>query len=123
LEKTASEYFGARARLGPERRVECVQAWSEQLDLAPGGHFVFADQMRGGAEAYHAINWGRMTDFWKRPGHLVQEERDSLTEHAELHDHYVTAVDQLRWMEAVGFTELDCVWRNWMWGILSGRKS
>jgi ubiquinone/menaquinone biosynthesis C-methylase UbiE len=89
--------------------------------LAPGGALVYADQMRGRTEASHALNWGRMVDFWELPGHLDGEERQSLVDHAEAHDHYRDVISQLRWLEAAGFHELDCVWRNWMWGVLTAR--
>ncbi len=90
--------------------------------LRPGGHLLYADQMRGGTEAYHELNWGRMVDFWKRPGNLQPAEMDSLTEHRDLHDHHVSVMDQLEWMRAAGFVELDCVWRNWMWGVLAAKR-
>jgi len=90
--------------------------------LAPGGHLVYADQMGGGTDAHHALNWGAMEAFWRLPKHLDGSEQRSLVDHAAAHDHYVSVVDQLRWMDAAGFVELDCVWRNWMWGILSGRR-
>ncbi len=89
--------------------------------LEPGGYLVYSDQMAGGSDAYSAINWKRMTDFWERPGHLDAAECVSLTEHGEQHDHYVSVIEQLRHLESAGFTELDCVWRNWMWGVLSAR--
>lgn len=89
--------------------------------LAPGGHLVYGDQMGGGNARHSALNWGRMEAFWRRPGHLTDEEQRSLREHARLHDHYVSIVDQLRWLEQAGFRELDVVWRNWMWGIITAR--
>lgn len=89
--------------------------------LAPGGHLVYADQMRGRTDAHHALNMERMRDFWRLPGHLAPEERADLDAHAEAHDRYVSVPDQIRWLEAAGFRDADCVWRNWMWGILTAR--
>ena len=89
--------------------------------LESGGHLVYCDQMAGGTDAYHAINWNRMTDYWKLPDHLREDEQRSLAEHADAHDHYVSVIEQLRHLEAAGFADLDCVWRNWMWGVLSAR--
>ncbi len=90
--------------------------------LAPGGHLVYADQMAGATPENHALNWSGMTAFWERPGHLDAREQRSLVEHAEAHDHYVSVPDQLRWLAEAGFTDLDCVWRNWMWGVLFARR-
>jgi len=89
--------------------------------LVPGGTFLYADQMRGGTERNHHINWSAMTDFWREPGHLDAEEIRSLEDHARDHDHYRPILDQARWLAAAGFVEVDVVWRNWMWGILSAR--
>ena len=93
-----------------------VRAW-----LVPGGTLLYSDQMRGGTERNHGINWNAMTDFWREPGHLDAEEIRSLEEHARDHDHYRPILDQARWLAAAGFVEVDVVWRNWMWGILSAR--
>jgi tRNA (cmo5U34)-methyltransferase len=87
--------------------------------LAPGGSLVFADQMAGVSDPHSAINWNRMVEFWRQPGHLDEAECRSLEEHSEAHDHYTGIVEQIRLLEAAGFADVDCVWRNWMWGILT----
>ena len=89
--------------------------------LEPGGAFVFGDQMRGCTDRSHAINWNRMVEFWREPGHLSPAEIASLDEHAVCHDHYVPIARQLELMSRAGFEELDVVWRSWMWGVVSGR--
>jgi hypothetical protein len=40
-------------------------------------------------------------------------------DHAAAHDHYVTLSEHITLLSASGFTEIDCVWRNWMWGIVT----
>ena len=62
-----------------------------------------------------------MTDFWKLSGHCTEEEIRGLQGHADDHDHYVSVVEQFGWLDAAGFRDLDCVWRYWMWGILTAR--
>ena len=89
--------------------------------LEPGGSFVFSDQMRGRTDAHHELNWNRMVEFWELPGHLDEEERRSLVEHARAHDHYEDVVRQIRLLEHAGFDDVDCVWRNGMWGLLTAR--
>ena len=91
--------------------------------LEPDGLFVFGDQMRGRTDRNHALNWNRMVDFWREPGHLSPEEIASLEEHAACHDHYVPVVRQLALLEQAGFEDLDVVWRSWMWGIICGRRA
>lgn len=90
-----------------------------QRALVPGGRLIYADQMRGTTAEHHAINWGRLVEFWQRPGNLTELEMHELEEHAQLHDHYVTVPEQLAMLDAVGFGELDCVWRSWMWGLIT----
>ncbi len=88
--------------------------------LVPAGsHFCFADQIRGEPESNHRVNWDHWLDFCREPGHCTQEEIESLLDHAAAHDHYVSLSEHIALLSASGFTEIDCVWRNWMWGIVT----
>lgn len=89
--------------------------------LEPGGSFVFGDQMGGRPAGNHRVNWNSMVAFWELPGHCTAEEMRSLSEHAEAHDHYEPVFDQMRQLERAGFVELDCVWRNWLWAVVTAR--
>ncbi len=91
--------------------------------MRAGGRFCFADQIRGEPEANHRVNWERWLDFCREPGHCTPEEIDSLLEHAAAHDYYTTLADHFTLMSDAGFSELDCVWRNWMWGIVTSTAS
>jgi ubiquinone/menaquinone biosynthesis C-methylase UbiE len=84
-----------------------------------GAHFCFADQMRGEPEANHRLNWERWLDFCREPGHCTPEETESLVQHALAHDHYTTLTDHITLLSDAGFCEIDCVWRNGMWGIVT----
>jgi ubiquinone/menaquinone biosynthesis C-methylase UbiE len=87
--------------------------------LRPGGRFCFADQIRGEPDTNHEINWGRWLDFCREPGHCTPEEIKSLLDHAAAHDHYTTLSDHFALLSRARFTETDCAWRNWMWGIVT----
>ena len=87
--------------------------------LAPGGTFRFADQMWGATEANAALNWERWLEFCRQPGNCTEEEIASLLRHAQEHDHYVPVAEHLRLLQEAGFAQVDCVWRNWMWGIVT----
>lgn len=89
--------------------------------LRPGGALVLCDQMSGVTEETSALHWDRMVDFWRRPGNCTPEERQSLAEHAHEHDHYESVPAHLRLLEAAGFRDVDCVWRDTMWAILTAR--
>jgi tRNA (cmo5U34)-methyltransferase len=89
--------------------------------LAPGGMLVFADQMAGATPANSAINWRRWLEFCRLPSNCTEEEIASLVDHAEAHDHYVGVPEHFRMLGEAGFAPhtIDCVWRNWMWGVIT----
>lgn len=91
--------------------------------LRPGGRLCFADQIRGEPESNHRVNWERWLAFCRAPGNCTQEEIESLLDHAAAHDHYVPLSEHIALLSASGFTEIDCVWRNWMWAIVTATAS
>jgi tRNA (cmo5U34)-methyltransferase len=91
--------------------------------IADGGRLCFADQIRGEPESNHLLNWERWLDFCREGGHCTAEEIESLLQHAAAHDHYTTLTEHTALLSRAGFTEIDCVWRNWMWGIVTGTAS
>ena len=87
--------------------------------MSVGGRFCFADQIRGEPESNHRVNWERWLEFCREPGNCTPEEIDSLLQHAAAHDHYTTLTEHTALLAKAGFTEIDCVWRNLMWGIVT----
>jgi tRNA (cmo5U34)-methyltransferase len=88
-----------------------------------GGRFCFADQIRGEPESNHRLNWERWLDFCREPGHCTDDEIESLLQHAAAHDHYTTLSEHFALLAEAGFSEVDCAWRNWMWGIVTATAS
>jgi tRNA (cmo5U34)-methyltransferase len=91
--------------------------------MAEGGRFCFADQIRGEPESNHRLNWERWLDFCREPGHCTDDEIESLLQHAAAHDHYTTLSEHFALLAEAGFSEVDCAWRNWMWGIVTATAS
>jgi tRNA (cmo5U34)-methyltransferase len=87
--------------------------------LQSGGTFRFADQLRGATEENHALNWSRWLEFCREADHCKEEEVQSLLDHAEAHDFYTPLEEHFGMLRAAGFKQLDCVWRNWIWGIVT----
>jgi ubiquinone/menaquinone biosynthesis C-methylase UbiE len=87
--------------------------------MRTGGRLCFADQMRGEPDANHRLNWERWLDFCREPGHCTPDEIESLLQHAAAHDHYTPLSEHIALMSAAGFAQIDCAWRNWMWGIVT----
>lgn len=90
--------------------------------IAPGGVLCFADQLRGGTEAIHERNWERWIEFCRLPGHCSEEEIRSLLDHAAAHDHYTPLAEHFALLHKAGFVGMDCLWRNWIWGIIIAMK-
>ena len=87
--------------------------------LRDGGALCFADQIRGEPEANHHVNWERWLEFCRAPGNCSDDEIQSLLDHAAAHDYYTTLSDHVDMLAKAGFTSIDCVWRIWMWGIVT----
>jgi tRNA (cmo5U34)-methyltransferase len=91
--------------------------------VAPGGTFRFSDQLRGGTDAIHELNWRRWLEFCRTRGNCSEDEVTSLLEHAAAHDHYTPLNEHFRLLTRAGFTGLDCVWRNLIWGIVTADRA
>lgn len=90
--------------------------------LEPGGWFMFADQLRGVTEEIHEVNWREWLAFCRGSGQCSPDEVQSLLDHAAAHDHYTSLQDHFGLLRGAGFTQIDCVWRNWIWGIVLARR-
>lgn len=90
--------------------------------IEPGGWLMFADQLRGATGEIHELNWREWLAFCRSSGQCSAEEVRSLLDHAEAHDHYTSLQDHFDLLRRAGFTTMDCVWRNWIWGIVLTRR-
>ncbi|MDA7980021.1 MAG: methyltransferase domain-containing protein [Pirellulales bacterium] len=86
--------------------------------LSSDGRLIFADQLRGVTDRVHAINWRLWLEFCRQPPSCSEEEIQSLLDHAEEHDHYTPLAEHFELLSAAGFRDLDCTWRNLIWGII-----
>jgi tRNA (cmo5U34)-methyltransferase len=86
--------------------------------LTPTGTFRFSDQLHGATEEIHDHNWTRWLEFCRQPGNCTSAEVQSLLDHAAAHDHYTPLPEHFRLLTAAAFRQMDCVWRNWIWGII-----
>lgn len=88
--------------------------------LNPGGLFVNADQVLGrtaGFDSFYRHNWQATVRHSGLPEAAVQRafERIKL-------DDFGTLEDQLHMLEAAGFQEVDCVYKNLSFAVLAGVK-
>ena len=78
--------------------------------------------LQGANARLHGINWEVWLAFCRRDGGCTPEELRGLVEHAEAHDHFTSLTEHLRLLKDAGFEDLDCLWRNWIWGIVAARR-
>ncbi|TBL75389.1 class I SAM-dependent methyltransferase [Paenibacillus thalictri] len=89
--------------------------------LRSGGIFVNADQVQGhtpAADAYYRKQW---LEAIHRSG-LTQEAIDSSIERRKL-DINATLSDQIGWLEAAGFTDVDCMYKYLDFAVFYGKKA
>jgi tRNA (cmo5U34)-methyltransferase len=89
--------------------------------LRPGGVIAYSDQFRGETAETYAKHMER----WRREaldlGATEDEWRTWMT-HQDDHDHHAPLGDQMAWLRAAGFLDVDCPWRYLLWTVLLGRK-
>ena len=87
--------------------------------LKPGGWFVNAEQVIAPDPVSEARQMARCYDAIRAAG-LSEAEVDAATERMR-HDISASVEDQLAWLRAAGFREVDCPYRNGRFAVLCGR--
>lgn len=87
--------------------------------LRSGGSLCFSDQLTGATPRVAARHWERWLEHCRSPGQCSEEEVDHLVEHSEAHDHYEPLAAYAEYMRDAGFIEIDCVWRDGMWAVVT----
>ncbi len=90
--------------------------------LRPAGALSGAARVLGADERNQRVNWERWLAFCREPDHCSAGEIESLLDHAAAHDHYTPLAEHFRMLESSGFADVDCVWRNWIWGIVTAQR-
>lgn len=86
--------------------------------LAPGGRFVNADQALGDGPITESVCWNDWRDQVESSG-LTRAQLDASYERRKL-DRTARLVDQLNWMKAAGFREVDCPYRFFTFAVFVG---
>jgi tRNA (cmo5U34)-methyltransferase len=90
--------------------------------LNPGGVFVNADQARGETPALDR----RFMEYWDAflsDGPLGPEVMAAIQGRRDTLDRNATLLDQLTWLKACGFSDVDLIYRNRTLVVLTGRKT
>ncbi len=89
--------------------------------LMPGGLFVNAEQVLGPTPAAEA----RYQRLWATQARAAgASEADLVAAAARMrHDRCAPVAAQLAWLEAAGFTDVDCSVKLWRFAVFSGRRA
>lgn len=100
-----------------DKRALFRNAWKA---LMPGGVFIDADQIRAPSEALQKF-YLTMWDKLARERGATDAELDPAKERLAL-DRAATVADQIRWLEEAGFTDADCLFKEYLLAVLYARK-
>lgn len=89
--------------------------------LNPGGLFVNADQAAGETPALDAKYLGYWNEFFSSSPLPVEVRREIMKRRDTL-DRNAKLSEQLRWLTEAGFSDVDVVYRNRIFVVLTGRK-
>lgn len=89
-------------------------------NLLPGGIFVNAEHVAGESPALqdHYAKWHRRQAFEKG---LTEEEWVDTVERMS-HDHLTPLSVQLDWLREIGFTDVDCLFKDHGFAVIFGRR-
>lgn len=90
--------------------------------LRPGGVFVNMDQIRGETPYLRDLYWQNWLARVRRSGVAEERIRESI-ERRTTYDRDAPLVDQLQWLRAAGFENVDCVYKHYFVGVFFGRKA
>jgi tRNA (cmo5U34)-methyltransferase len=89
--------------------------------LRPGGIFVNADQVKGETPGLHRHNLAYWNDFVLH-GPLDPAEIRAMFERRKALDRMEKLSLQLGWLKAIGFTDVDVVYKNRTFAVFTGRR-
>ncbi|NEJ25944.1 methyltransferase domain-containing protein [Rhizobium leguminosarum] len=89
--------------------------------LVPGGHFWQGEYALASHPDDSAHNEQAWADWLVEQG-FSDDEVLELKERVRNNDRPATLTDHLRWLDEIGFTQVDCTWRYIKFAVFGGRK-
>ena len=89
--------------------------------IKPGGVFVNIDQVRGETEAIRDLYWSHWLDQVNHSG-ASQEQVQASINRRVTYDKDASLSDQLLWLKEAGFTDVDCIYKNFFVGVFFGQR-
>jgi tRNA (cmo5U34)-methyltransferase len=89
--------------------------------LRPAGRFINVDQIRGETPYLRELYWTRWLSQVTKSGASAEQIRDSRGRRLA-YDQEASLADQIRWLQAAGFNDVDCIYKNFFVGVFLGVK-
>ncbi len=89
--------------------------------LVSGGIFLNVDQIRGETEALEQLYWSDWLEKVRRAGAPEERIQESV-ERRKQYDRDASLAEQLEWLKAAGFADVDCVYKNYFVGVFRAAK-
>jgi tRNA (cmo5U34)-methyltransferase len=91
--------------------------------LSPGGLFRCADLCTGLPRNFVMADYWQRWQTWASNNGASVGEIAAWLNHCETMDHYDSILDHMLWLQASGFTLVDCYWRTLFWTVFGGNKA
>ncbi|BDV44859.1 SAM-dependent methyltransferase [Geotalea uraniireducens] len=101
-----------------EKKALCGRVYALLRD---GGMFVNIDQIKGPTPGLQELYWNTWLAKIRQAGATEEEVRAGI-ERRLAYDREATLADQLRWLEEAGFADVDCIYKNYLIGLIIGVK-
>ena len=90
--------------------------------LRPGGLFINIDQVRAETPALRDLYWQRWLSHVKQSGASEEQISESIKRRTT-YDRDALLSNQLRWLKESGFTDVDCIYKNFFVAVFLAVKS
>ena len=89
--------------------------------LRKDGLFINIDQVRGGTDYLEKLYWDHWIEQVNKTDQPVERIRESM-DRRKKYDINATLLDQLQWLKQAGFSNVDCVYKNFFVGVFMAMK-
>ncbi len=105
--------------------------------LTPGGIFINADEVKGESDSIYLMYlnfWNNHVNEQYNKGKVSKQMKEIWDKYVDRNitnfgmveenpkDIHAQLVKQLNWMQEIGFGNLECFWKNYLWAIFGGFK-
>jgi tRNA (cmo5U34)-methyltransferase len=89
--------------------------------LSPSGQFINADVVLATAEYHQTINMYKWVEFMSKSVSMDEIQNKWLVAYKN-EDRPSKLIDQLKWLEEIGFTTVDVFWKYYNFSVYGGKK-